>query len=103
MGKQTFADSIEPEGEIERTQREEIFNIKSLEQANTFARQMPEEVVSEAIKRWTEVCEEVQSRCAELLRPLAEAADNVSVPVERDLHGLAVPDGELGEEFKHDY
>jgi GTPase SAR1 family protein len=103
VGKQTFADSIEPEGEIERTQREEIFNIKSLEQANTFARQMPEEVVSEAIKRWTEVCEEVQSRCAELLRPLAEAADNVSVPVERDLHGLAVPDGELGEEFKHDY
>src|SRR5829696_1233329 len=102
MGKQSFARYIEPDGYIERTMREEIDKIETLEQANAFANQMPDEVIAAAIKRWTEVCGVVQDRCAELLRPLAEAAEKVSVPVERDLQALAAPD-DLDEEFKHDY
>jgi GTPase SAR1 family protein len=102
VGKQSFARYIEPDGYIERTMREEIDKIETLEQANTFAKQMPDEVVAAAIKRWTEVGVAVQDRCAELLRPLAEAAENVSVPVEQDLQALVVPDN-LDEEFKHDY
>lgn len=103
VGKQSFSRSVQPGGEIELAQRAKIEQIESLEEANSFAVKMPEEVTAMAIKVWSRVCQEVHDRCAQLLVPLAEAADHVSAPVEPDLSSLSLSDSGLSEDFKHDY
>jgi GTPase SAR1 family protein len=103
VGKQSFAKSLRPGGDIDRAQRTKIDKIESLEAANDVAREMPQEIMAMAIKRWSRVCQEVRNRCAELVGPLAEAANDVSAPVEPVLPDLSLPNSGPGDEFKHDY
>lgn len=103
VGKQSFWAALQPGGAIEQTYEDRIDAIGSLKEANQLAKDMPGEVVTAAVGSWTRVCEEVRARCAELLGPFAGAADGTSAPVDPVLVGLAVPDGGLDEEFKHDY
>jgi GTPase SAR1 family protein len=103
VGKQSFARSLQPGGDIDRAQRAKIDKVESLESANDIASAMPQEVMTMAIKRWSRVCQEVRERCADLLGPLADAANDVSAPVEPELPGLSLPDSVPGDEFKHDY
>jgi GTPase SAR1 family protein len=103
VGKQSFAKYIAPGGDIEVAQIEKIVGINSLDEANKLASEMPEEVMSGALKKWSSVCRGVQDRCVELLGPLAEAADKVSTPVGPNMEGFASVDSGPGEGFKHDY
>jgi hypothetical protein len=103
VGKQGFAKYLQPGGNIELAQKSRIDRIESLEEANRFAREMPEQVTGAAIKGWSHICRGVQDRCTQLMVPLAEAADSVSAPVEVDLSVPAVPPDGPGEDFKHNY
>jgi GTP-binding protein EngB required for normal cell division len=103
VGRQGFAKYLQPGGNIELAQKARIDRIESLEEANTLAKEMPEQVTGAAIKGWSYICRGVQNQCTQLLEPLAEAADSVSTPVKLDLSVPAVPEGGLGEEFKHNY
>jgi GTPase SAR1 family protein len=103
VGKQSFARSLQPGGDIDQAQRAKIAKVDSLQAANDFASEMPQAVMAMAIKMWSRVCQEVRDRCVELLGPLAEAANDVSAPVEPELPDLSLPDSGPGDEFKHDY
>jgi GTPase SAR1 family protein len=103
VGKQGFAKYLQPGGNIELAQKARIDRIESLDEANRFAREMPEQVTGAAIKGWTYICRGVQDRCTQLMVPLADAADSVSAPVELDLSVPTVPPDGPGEDFKHNY
>ena len=103
VGKQSFANTLQPGNDIELAQKAKIDAVTSLNEAKQVAEEMPDEVIMAAVNNWVEICEEVRRRCIELLGPFAEAAENIGAPVDPELSGLATTDGGLDEKFKRDY
>lgn len=103
VGKQSFANTLQPYSDIELAQKAKIDEISSLKEANRVAEEMPNEVVTAVINSWSRVCGEVQDRCAVLLGPFAEAVEDAGAPIDPDLLGLAMPGDEPDERFGHDY
>ena len=106
VGRQGFAEYLQPGGKIETAQKAKIEKISSLDEANWVAKEMPDEVMSAAIKGWFRIQKGVHKQCTELLSqvaPLADLPDSVGAPRKSNLTRLAVPVGVLGEEFKHNY
>jgi GTPase SAR1 family protein len=103
VGKQSFSNTLQPGNDIELAQKAKIDAVTSLNEAKRVAEEMPDEVIMAIMTDWERICEEVQQRCVALLGPFAEAADNISVPVDTGLSGLATTNGSLDEKFKHDY
>ena len=103
VGKQSFANTLQPGNDIELAQKAKIDVVTSLNEAKQVAEEMPDEVIMAAVNNWAQVCEEVRQRCIELLGPFAEAAENIGAPLDPELSGVATTDGGLGETFKLDY
>lgn len=102
VGKQSFANIMQPGGDIELAQKAKIDKVKSLKQANRVAEEMPGEIMTSTMNAWAEVCDEVYYRCLMLLGPFAEAAGEVGIP--QDPEFLARMDGgDPGDKFKRDY
>lgn len=102
-GRQSFAQALQPGGEIDLAQKAKIDAIRSLDDADRIAKEMPGEVFTAATNKWFQVCKEVQDRCAELLGPFSEAVDEVSAPLDPNVSGLKVQDSSLDNGFKRDY
>lgn len=103
VGKQSFANTLQPGNDIELAQKAKIDAVTSLNEAKQVAEEMPDEVIMVAVNNWVEICEEVRRRCIELLGPFAEAAENIGAPVDPELSGLATTGDGLDEKFKRDY
>jgi hypothetical protein len=89
--------------DIELAQKAKIDAVTTLAGAKRVAEEMADEVIMAVATDWARIREEVQQRCVELLGPFAEAANNVSAPLDLGLPGLATPDGGLDGKFKLDY
>jgi GTP-binding protein EngB required for normal cell division len=103
VGKQSFANMMQPGGDIELAQKAKIDEIESLKQANQVAEEMPGEIITAAVNNWARVCDEVQQRCVVLLGPFAEAVDDIGAPVAPDRSGFPADGGDTEDEFKRDY
>src|SRR5829696_7119214 len=62
VGKQSFANILQPGSDIELAQKAKIDAVKSLKQANRVAEEMPGEIITAAMNGWADVCEEVNYR-----------------------------------------
>ncbi|MDQ3999525.1 MAG: hypothetical protein M3283_00680, partial [Actinomycetota bacterium] len=102
VGKQSFANTMQPGSDIELAQKAKIDEVKSLKQANQVAEEMPGEIITAAVNNWARICNEVQQRCVALLGPFAEALDDIAAPVDPDLSSLPT-DGDTEDMFKRDY
>ena len=102
VGKQSFANTMQPGNDTELAQKAKIEEVKSLKQANQVAEEMPGEIITAAMNNWARICNEVQQRCLALLGPFAEALDDIGAPVDPDLSGLPT-DGDTEDMFKRDY
>ncbi|MDQ3966274.1 MAG: dynamin family protein, partial [Actinomycetota bacterium] len=102
VGKQSFANTMQPGSDLELAQKAKIDEVSSLKEANRVAEEMPGEIMTAAIKNWARVCDEVQQRCVALLGPFAEAVDDIGAPVDADLSGFST-DGDTEDKFKRDY
>ncbi|HEX2149786.1 MAG TPA: dynamin family protein, partial [Actinomycetota bacterium] len=103
VGKQSFANTLQPGNDIELAQKAKIDAVTSLNEAKRVAEEMPDEVIMAVVTDWARICEEVQQRCVELLGPFAEAANNVGAPLDPGPLGLATDGGLDEKKFKHDY
>ncbi|HEX2148816.1 MAG TPA: dynamin family protein [Actinomycetota bacterium] len=103
VGKQSFANTLQPGNDIELAQKAKIEAVTSLNEAKQVAEEMPDEVIMAAVNNWVEICEEVRRRCIELLGPFAEAVENMSAPLDPELSGVATTDGGADDKFKRDY
>jgi len=102
VGKQSFANTMQPGSDIELAQKAKIDEVSSLKEANKVAEEMPGEIMTAAMNNWALICDQVQQRCVALLGPLAEAIDDMGAPVDADLSGLPA-DGDDEDKFKQDY
>jgi predicted GTPase len=102
VGKQSFANTMQPGGDIELAQKAKIEAVSSLKEANQVAEEMPGEIITAAVNDWAQVCDEVQKRCVVLLGPFAEAVDDIGAPVTPDPSGFPAS-GDTEERFKRDY
>lgn len=102
VGKQSFANVMQPGGDIELAQKAKIDEVKSLKQANQVAEELPGDIITAAVNAWARVCDEVQQRCVLLLGPFTEAVDDIGAPVSPDRSGFPA-DGDTEEGFKRDY
>ena len=103
LGKQSFSNTLQVGNDIELAQKAKIDAVTTLAGAKRVAEEMADEVIMAVATDWARIREEVQQRCVELLGPFAEAANNVSAPLDLGLPGLATPDGGLDGKFKLDY
>ena len=102
VGKQSFANTMQPGSDIELDQKAKIDEVKSLKEANKVAEEMPGEIITAAMNNWARICNDVQQRCVALLGPFAEALDDIATPVDPDMSALPT-DGDTGDMFKRDY
>ncbi len=102
VGKQSFANTMQPGSDIELAQKAKIDEVSSLKEANRVAEEMPGEIFTAALNNWARVCDEVQQRCVVLLGPFAEAIDTIGAPVDPELSGYPA-DGDAEDRFKRDY
>jgi len=103
VGKQSFANTMQPGSDIELAQKTKIDEVKYLKQANRVAEEMPGEIITAAVNTWARVCDEVQQRCVVLLGPFAEAVDDIGAPVAPDRSGFPTDHGDTEDRFKRDY
>lgn len=103
VGKQSFANTMQPGGDIEVAQKAKIVGVKSLKQANRVAEEMPGEIITAAMNEWARICDEVQRRCVVLLGPFADAVDDLGAPVDPSELSMFPSGGDPGEKFKRDY
>jgi GTP-binding protein EngB required for normal cell division len=102
VGKQSFANTMQPGSDIELAQKAKIDEVESLKQANQVAEEMPGEIITATMNNWAKVCDEVQQRCVVLLGPFAEALDYIGAPVDPDLSGVPTG-GDAEDRFNRDY
>ena len=102
VGKQSFANSMQPGNDIELAQKAKIDKISSLKQANRVREEMPGELVTGAMNNFAHVCEEVEQQCVALLGPFAEAIDDIGALVPPALSDFPMP-SDAEDRFKHDY
>ncbi len=103
VGKQSFANTMQPGGDIELVQKEKIDEVKTLKQANRIAEEMPGEIITEAMNEWARICDEVERRCVVLLGPFADAVDGLGAPSDPSDLSMFPSGGDPGEKFKRDY
>jgi GTPase Era involved in 16S rRNA processing len=102
VGKQSFANTMQPGGDIELAQKAKIEEVSSLKEANRVAEEMPGEIITAAVNDWARICDEIQKRCVVLLGPFAEAVDDIGAPVTPDPSGFPAG-GDTEDRFKRDY
>ncbi len=103
VGKQSFANTMQPGGDIELAQKAKIDKVKTLKQANRVSEEMPGEIITAAMNEWARICDEVQRRCVVLLGPFADAVDDLGAPVDPSELSMFPSGGDPGEKFKRDY
>lgn len=103
VGKQSFANAMQPGSDIEAAQKEKIEKVTKLKQANRVAEEMPGEIITAAMNEWARICDEVQRRCVVLLGPFADAVDELGTPVNASDAEFLPRIGDPGEKFKNDY
>ena len=101
IGKQSFSNTLQQGSDIELAQKAKIDAVKSLNQADRIAEEMPGELITATMNNWARICDEVQQRCVALLGPFAEAIEDIDIPVDPELSGFS--DGDSKDKFKHDY
>ena len=80
IAKQNFHQALQPDGFIETQQRENIQQLHSLNEMETFQRQLGANVSSMASKLWQETSHSATIKCFELLSPLLTATFSVEDP-----------------------
>ena len=102
VGKQSFANTMQPGSDIELAQKAKIEEVSSLKEANQVAEEMPGEIMTAAMNNWARIRDEVQQRCVTLLGPFAEAVDDIGAPINPELSALPTS-GDTEDKFKREY
>ncbi len=80
INKQSFANLLQPGGELAAAQEEKISAVKTIEEANQLGAALADETLGALLARWRHVRQQTQAQCTELLVPLLEDAAAIFPP-----------------------